>query len=650
MRDVTSISLWVLPGEPECVRLAAQDLAGDLERVTGRRPPVVSTLGECSEGCLVVGTVGNPEQERLFPEDSDLLGQWEAGRVEARNVTIGPIRSVLVVLGSDVRGTMFALYALAERFLGVDPLGYWSDREPEPVAGLDWTGWSMELSPPSVKYRGWFINDEDLLSGWKDGGGVREIDYPFYRQVTAPEVTDRIIETVLRLRLNLLIPASFTDLANPAEAYAVEAAARRGLFVSQHHIEPLGVSAFAFQNYWRGRGREVAFSYYQHPEAFEEVWRHHASLWGRFPNVIWQLGLRGIADRPVWESDASVPADMPGRGRLISDAMRLQWEIVRSVDRSPEPLATTTLWMEGAELNRSGYLQFPPGVMVVFSDNSPGWKWQEDFYLAARQVGRRYGFYYHHALWDWGPHWVPAASPERTHRLFSEALAKGDDAYAILNVANIREFVLPLAASARMLNRFPEFDPESFLIEWCRSHFGDTAELVAEAFQRFFEAYGEGAGTDTPNLIDGQVRREGEACLRTWLEGAPTSRWAPAPDEVRSQLARLELAASGIDRILSQLNPVQLHQFETHFLAPYHLLRGLLRWLDAAMRGDAGLLRAGWAEIEQGQAFVARGKWRDWYRGDLKMDLETARSLTEQFLTRKALDSAQDRPGIAAHA
>ena len=51
-------------------------------------------------------------------------------------------------------------------------------------------------------------------------------------------------------------------------------AARRGLYLSMHHIEPLGVSAFTYENYWAERGQEPLFSYYSEPAKVEEVWRH----------------------------------------------------------------------------------------------------------------------------------------------------------------------------------------------------------------------------------------------------------------------------------------------------------------------------------------------------------------------------------------
>lgn len=139
----------VAPGEPECVRLAAEDLASDVQKITGRKPVVISA-GEVPLGaCVTIGTKPG--------------GLWESYRVEAQE-------GRLAIEGGDARGTMFGVYAFIEAYLKVDPLGFWSGREPEKRAELRWDSVSLVAGPPTFKFRGWFINDEDLLTFWKPGG------------------------------------------------------------------------------------------------------------------------------------------------------------------------------------------------------------------------------------------------------------------------------------------------------------------------------------------------------------------------------------------------------------------------------------------------------------------------------------------------
>jgi hypothetical protein len=690
-------TILVPPGEPECVRLAAEDLANDVEKIAGQRPRLIARVEDCAANCVIVGSASRAESARLLdrfaPNTADeLRGRWEAYRVQSVAARVGPVRSALVVAGSDERGAMFGLYAFIEQRLGVDPLYFWTDREPPQRARLAWPDVRITGREPTFRYRGWFINDEDLLAEWKGGGGRRKIDYPFYHQVTAPEVLGRVFEAMLRLQYNLVIPASFTDITNPAEERMVAEAARRGLFVTMHHVEPMGVSAFAFQNYWRRKGREVPYSFVRHRAEFEETWRHFAARWARYaPNVVWQLGLRGIADRPLWVTDPHAPQIDAARGQLISDAMRLQAEIVRSVDPRPQPPMTTTLWMEGAALNRAGHLQFPPGVTVVFADNSPGWKWQADFYETKREAGRGYGVYYHHALWSSGPHLAQAVPPRKTHELIKEAVARGASEYAILNVSNVREFALGVDASARMLREFAAFDPDRFLAQWCAARFGAAARQAEQAYRQFFAGYAINSQTGTPLLLDGltlgmgtrflgEVKRISEAGGSGAKLSTPrAAEWARQhiPDMVageqddprrllqrmQEQRAALEEAGRTAAVVAAQLRGESRLFFENNLLAQQRIMLGLVKWADAAVRAglaaEAGDRAEGgrqlqaaldaFAEIRAAQALTTRGKWADWYRGDRKMNLARAEELTRQVAALFAGPSsglAPARPGL----
>ena len=96
--------------ENPAVRQAAEFLAGDIEKISGYRPPIVQAAsGDRSSLRLV--TLGHGE----LPPEVDaaaLQGQWESYRI----ATVG--RAVWLV-GSNPRGTAFAACTLSER-LGVD--------------------------------------------------------------------------------------------------------------------------------------------------------------------------------------------------------------------------------------------------------------------------------------------------------------------------------------------------------------------------------------------------------------------------------------------------------------------------------------------------------------------------------------------------
>jgi hypothetical protein len=466
------------------VRLAAEDLASDVQKITGRKPEVV-VGGVLPDGpCVKLVTKGG--------------GPWESYRVEAKN-------GRLEIEGCDARGTMFGVYAFCEQYLKVDPLGFWSGREPAKRPELRWDSVLLASGSPSFKFRGWFINDEDLLTEWMEGGGTRNIDYPYYGQVVNREAMRAVVEALVRSRFNLIIPASFIDILNPPEAALVQECVRRGVFVSQHHVEPMGVSAFSYFNYWKARGRDLKYSYFSQPAEVREVWRVYAEKWAAYPNVIWQLGLRGIADRPMWMADATVPQSDEDRGRIISEAMSDQVKILEEVCPKQPRLMSTTLWAEGSILNQKGFLTVPEGTLIVFADNSPGWKWQQDFYETPRNPKYAYGVYYHHGLIGSGPHLAQVVPPHKTFEMMRTAREKGAGEYAIFNVANIREFVLGIDATAKMTWRMEGYEPDAWLDGWVKERFSAKQAEIVNAYKIYFNAYQIHDQQQVPFMMDGQM-------------------------------------------------------------------------------------------------------------------------------------------------
>ncbi|MEI7733289.1 MAG: glycosyl hydrolase 115 family protein [Verrucomicrobiota bacterium] len=682
------------------MRLAVEDLISDTRKITGKAPPLVTRADDNS---IVVVSLNRPESsallEKLAPGFGDgLKGKWEAYRVET-------VDSRLIIAGSDERGTMFGLYAFIEKYIGVDPLYYWSSRPPQPQATLAWDEVKLSSGEPSFRFRGWFINDEDLLTEWKESGGKRQIDYPYYGQVVHREVMRAVAEALVRSRFNLIIPASFVDIMNPPEAALVEECARRGVFVSQHHVEPLGVSAFSYFNYWKQRGRDLKYSYFSHPAEVREVWRAYAEKWAAYPNVIWQLGLRGIADRPMWMADPNTPQSDADRGRLISEAMAAQVKILDEVcPRQPRHLSTT-LWAEGSALNQKQLLTIPEGTIIVFADNSPGWKWQPDFYSTPRNPKNTYGVYYHHGLIGSGPHLTQVASPHKTFECLKTAVEKGAGTYAIFNVANIREFVLGIDATANMTWRMNSFVPDEWLAEWVRERFSQQRDKITTAYQVYFNAWQIHDAQQVPFLMDGQmfgagntvlgqlaknlkgnkigrdaepeknqqVNRQHQATERVSLAKADAF-WSGLNDMHPRSLGRREtikrLAAQKAGLTLALLHArsaaAALPETEAFFLNDNLIYPGAIMvqtcsWLEHVEIAHEALdldnhsacidalaqAEAAFARIPSLAERYCRGEWENWYRGCKKLNISATLKRTQEVL-EQARQVKPTRPDMGA--
>ena len=473
---------FVLKGAHSCARIyvsgvssealaaAIADFRSDVRKITGFTPRL---LQKCPQENAVILEIA-PEN---FPQDA-----WENCIVRSEK------HNILRIVGSDERGVIFGIYEFIEKYLGVDPLHLWTGTPYPRCNLLVWKKIYIRLINPDFRFRGIFINDEDLLTGWRIGG-KREMDfYPFYSTVIHETTAEMLAETFIRLRYNMVIPASFVNIQNPDEEMLVRVFSRRGLFITMHHVEPLGVSAFGFKAYWKKRGKEYPYSYIQSHEQLLEVWRASAQKWSQYPNVIWQLGLRGIADNPIWATDNSVPDDDRSRADLINNAIAEQISLLEEVLGERPKYMTTTLWYEGSYLNRLGLLKLPDDVCEIYADNCAGWRMQDDFRDAPWRYGARRGAYLHQAV-ILGTHLAQALPPSKIKEVLSDIYAKGANQYVIFNCSNVREFIFGIGAAAEMTRCLRGFTPDEYLHRWTRRHFSCLQERIAELYKRYFNAF-----------------------------------------------------------------------------------------------------------------------------------------------------------------
>ncbi|MBQ3343972.1 MAG: glycosyl hydrolase 115 family protein, partial [Kiritimatiellae bacterium] len=508
------------------VMRAAQDVAGDIEKIFGTRPEI-TTAAAPDKNAIVLSRVGEG---------------WENYAVESMP------GNVLKITGSDDGGVMFGLYRFASECLGVDPFYYWSGIEPAKAVVREWNeGISIRQGDPSFKFRGWFINDEDFLNGFRPKeNGVRKIDYPRYHVCFGPALADKIYETAVRAGFNTMICASYVDILNPDEKRLVEIAASRGLYVTMHHQEPVGAGALQLDMHFpEMRGT----TYASHPDLWRKAWRRYVGEWAKVPDVIWQLGLRGRRDLPFWMTFGALNApDSPEeeehrRAGLISSAMAEQLEMIEeALGRRPEHFATQ-LWMEGAEYYRRGLLKIPDGTTVIFSDNCPGLKFQGDIGgVKSLDLKKRFGLYYHLALVH-GNHHCELVPPLRTHQVLGDAWRKGARELVLFNVSNVRPFLYTIASAGEMTRDMVGFKAAKFRDRWASARFGaKAAPAVARAIDLYFAAYETEPSRDARSSY-------GSPCQRAPLAILNDGRLC---DLTRQMVARFRSNAGGPSPVVSQ--------------------------------------------------------------------------------------------------
>ena len=214
---------------PTPVTRATDDLAADFAKVFGQTPKRVQSFAEAGPVVLWIGEAADVPSGVNCAKTT----ATESFALSVTNQSLGPTaRRVVCLTGADIRGTIYAVYEFSQSVLGIDPMYLWTDKQPaKRTAILLPTEFTHSFSGPVFKYRGFFPNDEDLLTGWVPAAKGEHTGISL-------KTWDMVFETTLRLKGNIVVPGTWIF---PDDAQ-VEAASKRGLIVNQHHAIPLGVN------------------------------------------------------------------------------------------------------------------------------------------------------------------------------------------------------------------------------------------------------------------------------------------------------------------------------------------------------------------------------------------------------------------------
>jgi hypothetical protein len=469
-----AVTVVVSGREPAAIQRAAEDLRKDFTRVFGQAPHTATTLETAGPMSLLIAERANLPQ----PVSCATTTDTEAFAFSIA-ILAAPKRQVLCLVGADMRGTIFAIYEFSQHILGVDPMYLWTDKQPRKRSAIPLPAdFEHVFRSPVFRYRGLFINDEDLLSGWIPAA-------PGEHTGISLKVWDNIFETTLRLKGNMIVPGTWIF---PDDAQ-VQAEAKRGLIVNQHHAIPLGVNVARWP-------RDVPYNFSTHPEILERAWTNAVAEYRPDEEILWSVGLRGLSDASYASLDPSVRDNDPLLGKRVSDAIADQMKIVRA--RYPDARFVTDLWQEGARLMKEGYLKIPPEVTLVWADTGYG-DMQDGGDVAAGQ-----GAYFHVAMMNGNANQLSEMVPVS---VIDEELGRyiraGANAYFLVNTSDIR----PVAMTTRRVMdvawggvpQTPRADG-AFYRQWATEEFGAKS---ATALEKVYEEYFAAPAPRTPYRVPG---------------------------------------------------------------------------------------------------------------------------------------------------
>jgi len=451
---------------------AVNDLADDIETITGNRPAIQRTnviqpkpgiyVGEFKDGLI---------KSIQLAQLENLKGTWE-------RFYINSFGENLVISGSDVRGTVYGIFEVSKR-LGISPWKWWADVKPQTRKPL-----TLEIEDggivqhPSVQYRGIFLNDEDWgLQPW----AAKTLE-PETGDI-GPKTYEKVFQLLLRLKANTIWPAMHpctkAFFSNPANSLMAD---KYHIIVGTSHCEPMHRNNVSEWD----ESKSGAFNYFTNKEAICNYWQSRIS---NLPNTenIFTLGMRGVHDGNMQGGKNSTE-----KVHMLEDILLTQQKMLsNTLHKSTDSIAQTmVLYKEVLDLYDLG-LKVPDNVTLMWCDDNYGYIRRLSNAEEQKRSGGS-GVYYHLSYWG-SPHdylWLSTTQPGLIYYEMSKAYANGAQKIWIANVGDIKpaeyntELFLDLAWNIHTVNND---NIDQHLYAWAAREF--TGSIATDVSRLMMEYY-----------------------------------------------------------------------------------------------------------------------------------------------------------------
>jgi hypothetical protein len=472
--DTAIAPIYYDKADARVVEICAKALQQDIHDITGRTLTTFTEQYRHSPYTIVVGTIGHCNwideliQKKLIDVDN-IKNKWESFSIQLVNYPGKGINRLLVVAGSDRRGTAYGILHLS-RTMGVSPFVWWADTKPAKQNTLFAKG-SYTSTVPSVKYRGIFINDEDWgLQPWAATHLDKDI------KDIGPYTYAKVFELMLRLKANYIWPAMhpctkafyyYKDNPKVADEYAI--------IVGGSHCEPMlrnNVFEWA-ENFEHEYGKKPGdWRYDLNKDEMYKYWDDRVKEAVKYESV-YTVGMRGIHDGSM-----PGPKDPVEKLRLLEKVITDQRAILKTnFGKSASDVPQIFVpYKEVLSLYRRG-LQLADDVTIIWPDDNHGYIRQ----LPNEQERKRsggHGVYYHLSYWG-APHdylWLSSISPSLISYEMNKAYNYGADRLWVFNVGDIKPAELELQFAMDMAWDITQWTPDkayTYTYTWAKEIFGE---------------------------------------------------------------------------------------------------------------------------------------------------------------------------------
>ena len=492
--------LWVDGGDYPGVQRAVNDLQKDIARVTGQTPALGHGAGGPSVNAIIVGTIGHsPVIDKLIQDRKidvkEISGQWESYLIQVVSKPLPGVSSALVIVGSDKRGAVYGVYDLSEQ-IGVSPWYFWDDVPVEHKSELYVKNGRYLSGPPSVKYRGIFLNDENPdLTQWvrEKYGDVQATP----RNSTAnygQAFYTNLFELILRLKGNYLWPAMWNNRFNEDDPENPRLADEYGIVMGTSHQEPMlrAQKEWDWATNYGGAYRNWNYGNSNQRPVLQAFWREGVRRNKNYESIF-TMGLRAEND-----SGAAIGKDMT---ETIVNVQRqiLAEEINPDVTKVPQ---LWCLYKEVQDYYNEG-LHPPDDVTLLWAEDN----WGDVRRLPTAEERKRPGGagIYYHFDYHGGPRsyqWINTSPIPKIWDQMSLAKEYGADRIWIVNVGHFKgyefpmEYFLSLASDTQRWNstNFDEFSRLWAAREFGPAHAAEIADIMAK--------YSKFNGRRKPELLE----------------------------------------------------------------------------------------------------------------------------------------------------
>ncbi len=474
--------IYIDNADAAVVSIAANALKNDVQLVTGLSPKIDIAGKVNGPFCILMGTIGRSRTIdqlilRKKLDVSTIEGKWETFSISIIENPEPGIRKALVIVGSDPRGTAFGIFELS-KVIGVSPWYWWADAHPVSKKNI-WINGLMVSSPPSVKYRGIFLNDEDWgLQPW-----AAKTFEPETGDI-GPKTYSRIFELLLRLKANLIWPAMHPS----TKAFYhypdnEKVAADYGIVVGSSHAEPM-----LRNNVSEWTQNMGSFNYLTNKKEVYNYWESRVKK-TKNNDAVYTLGMRGVHDSGM-EGVKSVKEAIPLLEGIIQDQRHLLQKYINpNVKAVPQVF---TVYKEVLDIYDGG-IKLPEDITLVWPDDNYGYIQRLNNEKENERSGGS-GVYYHASYWG-RPHdylWLGTAHPGLIREEMMKAYQTKSDRLWVLNIGDIKPAEYHMQLFLDMAYKAEPFMESSYtkehLSRWLSSIFGmENAHPITNVLWQYYQ-------------------------------------------------------------------------------------------------------------------------------------------------------------------